>query len=384
MKKRKGLSEEQANYFGFTFPPIEERWREHRHRFMLNDEQVEELSFIKNSGIIEDSNTAKVDFTSVKNLWKEVRDEDGNKKGNLFIKNPLFKEQAEKNLEQLKKDIIEELKKYAPKYPTLKRVKNDNGHLLIIDIADLHINKYATSELTGDEYNTDIAVQRAIEGTKGLLQKTVGYNVDKILFVIGNDVLNTDNLTKSTTKNTPQDTDTHWLTAFKIAKECYIKCIELCAVVADVDVVHCPSNHDLMSGCFLAETVSTHFRLAKNITFNISSSYRKYYKYYKNLIELEHGDKGKMAELPLLVAQAQPVMWAETKFRYGYLHHVHHSDKRQFQSSKDYIGFNVTYLRSPSSADIWHADSSYLNMVAVESFLHSKENGRVAHFTHYF
>ena len=61
-----------------------------------------------------------------------------------------------------------------------------------------------------------------------------------------------------------------------------------------------------------------------------------------------------------------------------------HQHKKQYQSSKDYIGVNVTYLRSPSSADIWHADSSYLNMVAVEAFIHSKENGRVSHLTHYF
>jgi hypothetical protein len=102
------------------------------------------------------------------------------------------------------------------------------------------------------------------------------------------------------------------------------------------------------------------------------------------MISLEHGDKGKVMDLPLVYAQSNPKLWYETKFRYGYLHHVHHQDKKQFQSSKDYIGVNITYLRSPSSADIWHANNCFLNMVAVEGFIHSKEHGRVSHLTHYF
>ena len=102
------------------------------------------------------------------------------------------------------------------------------------------------------------------------------------------------------------------------------------------------------------------------------------------MLEFEHGDKGKSSGLPLLMAQQEPKMWASTKFRYSYLHHLHHSDKTQYQSSKDYVGVNVTYLRSPSSADIWHSDNGYINMVAVEAFIHNKQNGRVAHITNYF
>jgi hypothetical protein len=259
---------------------------------------------------------------------------------------------------------------------------------LVIDIADLHINKYAEAHLTGADYNSKIAVERAIEGTiegtKGLIQKASGFNIEKVVFVIGNDVLNTDNLSRSTTKFTPQDTDVNWFKAFNIAKDCYIRCIELCMQVANVDIIHCPSNHDEMSGCLLAQTLQAWFRQSKNLTFNISPKYRKYYQFHNSMLEFEHGHRGKMANLPLQMANEQPQMWASTKFRYAYLHHVHHQDKTQFKSGKDFTGCNVTYLRSPSSADLWHAESGYDNMVAVEAFLHSKDLGRVAHLTHYF
>jgi hypothetical protein len=373
--KRTRLSPQEAELLKLLIRPNDKRGFA---RYSLNEIQIEEIRNFRNAGVLQSCSNLEVDPTTVKHLWMKTKEE------SLFVKNPLYKEQEIKDYEKLRNDLIKDLKAHSPKYPKIKRKKTDNGHLLIIDIADLHINKYATSELTGAEYNSKIAVDRAITGTKGLLQKASGFDIDKILFVIGNDVLNTDNLTKSTTKNTPQDTDVSWFEAFKIAKNCYVECIELCLSIADVDVIHCPSNHDFMSGCLLAETVSTHFRLSKNITFNTSPAYRKFYQYHGNMIELEHGDKGKASELPLLMAQIEPKMWYNTKFRYSYLHHVHHSDKRQYQSSKDYIGVNVTYLRSPSSADIWHSDNSYLNMVAVEGFLHSKAHGRICHLTHYF
>lgn len=324
-------------------------------------------------------------YKSVFNSWdvtSKNKEGETEKRTNYQVK--LFVQPKKVNIEEFGKELIESFKKYSPKYLEIKRTKQKEGHLLVIDIADLHINKYADAFLTNKEYNSSIAVKRALKGTEGLLQKSSGYNIDKILFVIGNDILNTDNSSKTTTKGTLQDTDTNWFTAFNIAKDCYIKCLEMCLSIADVDVIHCPSNHDYHTGCFLAETLSAWFRNCKNINFDTFPKYRKYYKYHSNMIELEHGDKGKSNNLPLIMAQENPKMWAETKFRYGYLHHIHHSDITKFQSGKDYIGVNVTYLRSPSSADLWHYENQYINMIAVEGFIHSKDMGRVSHLTHYF
>jgi len=349
---------------------------ERSRRYRLRPDEVDVLE--KYRRIHDEAVKAGVDPESVKAGWLKSDD------ASLYFRNPNFKTQEQIGIENLAQQVVEDVKKYAPKYPKIVRKKSNDGHLLVVDIADLHINKYAEAELTGADYNSEIAVKRAIEGTKGIIQKSIGFNIDRIVFVIGNDVLNTDTLTNTTTKGTHQDTDLHWFKAFNIAKDCYIKCIELCMQVADVDVIHCPSNHDFMSGSFLAETLSAWFRKSKNVTFETSPTYRKYYKYFNNMLEFEHGDKGKVMNIPLVMAQEQPIMWGETKFRYGYLHHIHHSDKTSFKSGKDYIGVNITYLRSPSSQDIWHSDSQYLNMVAVEGFIHSKEMGRVSQITHYF
>ena len=344
-------------------------------KYRLNNDEVAIVSEYRR--IVNEAIDNGIDPKDVKHGWLKTDN------SSLFFKNPNFNGESERR-NKFQEDLLNSLKKHSPKYPKIKRKKGKDGHLLIIDIADLHINKYAESELTGREYNSGIAVERALEGTEGLLQKASGFNIEKILFVIGNDVLNIDNSVKATTRGTPQDTDVNWFTAFNIAKDCYVKCIEMCLSVADVDVVHCPSNHDYISGCFLAETLSAWFRLSKNITFNTNPKYRKFYQYHSNMLEFEHGDKGKMQNLPLVMAQEEPQMWANTKFRYGYLHHIHHSDKTQFKSEKDYIGVNITYLRSPSSEDLWHYENQYINLVAVEGFIHSKEMGRTCHLTHYF
>lgn len=339
-------------------------------------------------GAIRNANT-EVDSTGVAEACAEmgVNPNDApmlwlkNKDASIRVTNPAYKKQDQN---QFFEELVASFAEYKLDYPTINREPNPDGHLLVVDIADLHINKYAEAHLTGADYNSKIAVERALEGTRGIINKASGFNVDKILFVIGNDVLNTDNLNKQTTRGTPQDTDLNWFTAFNIAKDCYVKCIEMCMQVADVDVLHCPSNHDFMSGTFLAATIEAWFRESKNVKVDPSPKYRKYYQYFSNMLELEHGDKGKMLNLPLTMASEEPQMWADTKFRYGYLHHVHHQDKTQFKSSKDYSGANITYLRSPSSADLWHSDNQYLNTVAIEGFVHSKEEGRVAHLTHYF
>ncbi len=344
-------------------------------RLRLKDDELEII--YKYRRIKAEAKEQGLDPKSVHSGWIK------SKEASLYFQNPDFNNDKT-DRDKWAKKLVKSLEKHSPSYLTIIREKSKDGHLLVIDIADLHINKYATSDLTGAEYNSKLAVKRAIEGTKGIIQKASGFEIDRIVFVIGNDVLNTDNLTKSTTRGTPQDTDVSWYEAFLIAKKCYVECIDLCLNISDVDVIHCPSNHDFMSGCFLAETIKTHYRLCENITFDISPAYRKFYQYSNNLLEFEHGDKGKAADLPLLIAQLEPKLWASTKFRYSYLHHIHHSDKKQYQSSKDYIGINVTYLRSPSSADIWHSDNSYINMVAIEGFLHDKKNGRVSHLTHYF
>ena len=284
--------------------------------------------------------------------------------------------------------ILDKIKNLIEDYsPTYKKIDRDfnNDHLLVINPADIHIGKYAKELETGDGYDCETAVERVLEGIQGLLEKSAGFGIEKVLFCIGNDILHIDNVYNQTTAGTRQDVDGKWWEHFEIALMLYVKCIEMLRHIAPVDVLHSMSNHDYQSGFHLAHALKSWFRKDDDVDFDISVAHRKYYQYGSNLIGLEHGDGAKMVNLPLLMAQEQPKMWADTKYRYFYLHHLHHKVKHKWLDAKDYVGVTVEYLRSPSGTDSWHSRKGFTGVPkAVEGFLHEKNSGQVARITHYF
>ena len=272
---------------------------------------------------------------------------------------------------------------YSPDYPEIKRTKGT--HLLVINPADIHIGKYANEIETNQSYDCATAVERVLEGVTGLIHKAQGFEIDKVLFCIGNDILHIDNVYSTTTKGTYQDTDGKWWEHYEIALMLYVRCVEILREIAPVDILHSMSNHDYQSGFHLAHTLKSWFRKAKDVNFDISVAYRKYYKYGTNLLGIEHGDGAKMQDLPLLMAQENPVDWGTTTHRYWYLHHLHHKIKHKWMDGKDFIGVTVEYMRSPSSADSWHSRKGYTGApLACEGFVHEKTTGQVARLTHYF
>lgn len=303
------------------------------------------------------------------------------KKASVFIKN----QKGVVSFEQMRQEFIDEMKNYAPSFKRIKRTEITEPHLLVIDIADLHIGKYASDQQTGDGYNSDIALFRATQGVAGILDKAAGFPLDKILFVIGNDVLHVDNSSSTTTGGTQQSTDGMWFENYQRARKLYVGIIETLLSVADVHVVHNPSNHDFVTGFMLADSVASWFRKCENVSFDVSPSFRKYYQYGLNLIGTSHGDGAKMDSLPLIMANEAKMMWATTHWRYIYLHHIHHKKQFAFMNGKDYHGVNVEYMRSPSGTDEWHSKNGFQHaMKACEAFVHHKEYGQVARITHLF
>lgn len=289
-----------------------------------------------------------------------------------------FVKQQSPSYFDVRDEIVESMKEHAPQYERIDYGELDDPHLLVIDPADVHIGKLAREIESGSDYDMQIAQQRVIEGVAGILAKSQGFNIEQILFVGGNDILHTDNTTRGTTRGTPQDTDGMWYEHFEVAKNVYVSVIEYLRQIAPVHFVFNPSNHDYMSGYFLADVIKTWFRNSE-VTFDCSISNRKYYRYFENLIGTTHGDTARIEKLPLLMANEACEDWAVTRFRYLYTHHVHHKT-----SSKDYTGVTIESMRSPSATDSWHAKNGYIAPMAIEGFVHGRQNGQVARITHYF
>jgi len=281
--------------------------------------------------------------------------------------------------EDFKKDLIDAISEWSPNYPKIARHDYDDKHCMVFSPADIHIGKLCSSFETGEEYNSQIAVKRVMEGLHGILKKSSGFDIDKIIFIAGNDILHVDTPRRTTTSGTPQDTDGMWYDNFIMAKRLLVDIIETLVMVADVEVHFNPSNHDYMSGFMLFDSVSAWFRNHKQIEFFGDMSHRKYTCYGKNLIGMTHMDGAKREDLPLLMAHEASMHWAFCPHRYIYGHHVHH------KTSKDFMSVCVETLRSPSGTDSWHHRAGYqFAPAAVEAFIHHKEQGQVARLTHLF
>ena len=316
----------------------------------------------------EEAEAAGIDINDVKHGWVKSQN------SSLFFTNPSYRRE-EKN--EFFEDMLKTFQEHIPNYEKIEYESNLKNHCLVLDPADIHIGKIASVLETGQEYNSQEAVIRVQQGVKSILSKCKSFPLDKIVLVLGNDVLHFDTPNK-TTKGTLVDSDDKaWFEIFLIAKRLYVDVIEKLKNVAQVHVVYCPSNHDLYTSFYLAQLIETHFKNCLDVTFDSSPAYRKYYTYKNNLFGFTHGDKAKTNDLPLLMATECAEDWAKCNRRYIYTHHIHS------KYSKDFLKVTVESLRSPSSPDSWHHAQGYLNMPAVEGFIHN-ENGQIARITHFF
>ena len=105
--------------------------------------------------------------------------------------------EADQQFKDQHEQMLKDLRKLSPKYR--KRKTNPKGeHMLILPQADIHVGKWSEIAGVGSEYNIDIALNRARQGTAELLAKAKLHGVKQIVVCLGNDVLHTED-GKSTT-----------------------------------------------------------------------------------------------------------------------------------------------------------------------------------------
>jgi len=346
-------------------------------RYLLTENQMQLLKELRSNGIIQACLNVGADPTTAPMLWLKTKKESVRVTNPLYIK-PEIKEEIE-HVQELHEAFILEAKKYAFKYPTFKRELIKDKHCLVFDAADIHIGKICSSFETGETYNSQIAIKRVKKGLEGIIQKASGYEIDKVLFIAGNDILHVDNTSGTTTRGTKVDTDGLWYDNFMMAKRLLVDIIERLLTVADVEVVFNPSNHDFTHGFMLLDSISSWFHNCKQVTFDNDMRHRKYTVYGKNLIGTTHMDSAKVDKLHSLMAEEASEFWHQCKHRYIYGHHIHH------KTARDVFSVCIETLRSPSGTDGWHHRSGYQHAPkAVEGFIHHKEHGQVARLTHIF
>ena len=273
---------------------------------------------------------------------------------------------------------IAELKALAKKEASIpikvRKLNKATGHVLEINIADHHFGKLAWKAETGDQnYDTKIALQCFQRALETILDRVSAYSFDEIIFIIGNDLFNADDTEGRTTKGTYVSSDIRYHKTFSVVRTAMTDAIErLRRLTKMVRVILVSGNHDHLSVWHLGDSLECFFTKYDDVSIDNSPKYHKYYQYGKVMVAWTHGDKGKIKDLPLLMATEQPAMFGATKFREAHTGHKHH------KSVEEQHGVIVRILSSLSPADAWHAEQGFTgNLRSAEAFIWHKDEGLV-------
>ncbi|TIU88819.1 MAG: hypothetical protein E5W06_00175 [Mesorhizobium sp.] len=400
-----GSAVDAANALGLDLKTYKNRLLRARERGMLGAESAREQT-VDDAAILEAAQAGGIeDPRNLSHFWKIVKDDTGSGYS-LFVKNPRTGQNV--SVADMVREAIEGMSVAKP-LALPPRPRADNEHLLVIDLADVHFLKLAVRTETGFEYNREVARHRVVEGTKSLLRMAEPMGIGQVLFVLGNDALHVDGPRSTTTSGTFQDSDGTIFQGFMDAAVAYNEAIGEAAKIANVDLLHCMSNHDWLMGWALSQTIAAPYRnqvdaRIRASDYNLSERHRKYYCYESNLLGLSHGDGAKEEKLYGLMVQEARDYISRCKNLYWLLHHVHHKDRKTrgelpFLREKDHNGMtalisgkpqfegehvNIEYVRSPSAPDSWHDRNGYVNRQAVECFLYHPQLGQRARFTEFF
>lgn len=271
------------------------------------------------------------------------------------------------------KKIGEFFERLDRNYSLPKIERNSNEHtkgnkLLLIDIADLHMNLQASVFTTMNEYNCEIAEKLFFYVIDNILSRTKEYKFEEIAFIIGGDMLNGDNLSGSTTKGTPQVSDIHYYDAYERLCGMTVKAIDILKNYSDVNVIYVPGNHDEVIGFKLAKFIDAWFRHDNGVTVDYQPVARKYKLYGKTLLCFAHD--GKVKEVPAIVANEAREYWAKADTVEVFLQHLHTE-----QVLVEDNNIRIQRLPTISAKSKWSNDKGYNSKRQCKSFIFDVEDG---------
>lgn len=251
----------------------------------------------------------------------------------------------------------------APKFNSKAKV-NKSGKIAVLNLYDAHLDKVALPSETGEDDNLETNINRYVTAFDSLFEKIKAHKPETIIYPVGNDLYHTNGMNGKTKKGPD-------LQYFCSPEEAYESIndvvIESIAKLLEYTKVHVPfilGNHDEDKVNILGFWINKLFKDHPNFECNNSREQRKYWQGGQLLLGFAHGDKEKrkIAQLPLMMAQEKPQLWAKTKIRKFYCGDLHHNFQYNFMKSKDQIGVEVEFLRSIGCSDKYHVSNGWIGI----------------------
>lgn len=275
---------------------------------------------------------------------------------------------TDEDIKNFRKELIEDVKKSAPKTINYKLIKKATGNQLILSIPDYHI---------GRETDVELVINTYLHAIETIVEDAVLYDIDEIVYVIGNDLFNSDTLDYKTTKGTQQFDYQDFRETFLLGKNIIYSSIELLKLYnLPIKVLFVEGNHDHTKVFMLSEVIQAMYTNDKQIEF-VKGNRFHVHNYGNNLLMFDHGEL-KNDDYPMMLATEYPKEWGASKYRFIFNGHLHHT------IYKDYRGnVKVMFLPSLTKPSDWEKAKGYQSIRQAQGHIINKESGlkNIIHYT---
>jgi len=309
-------------------------------------------------------------FKAENRLWKT---------GLLQIKVKL-RRLAPKPIQDGIKQLLRDVRPIATAAP--RKLRKGDRQLLEIGLFDHHFGKLAWGAETGTNYDLKIAETEFTTAIDAMLERASGYNVERIVFPIGNDFFHCNDWLSNTANGTRVDsTDDRFSKVFQTGCRAVQYAVERCAATAPTEILWVPGNHDRHTSWFLTEWLAAIFNGNRHVSINNGPGNRKYIQYGACLLGYMHGDEIKHTDLPALMAQERKQMWADTVYRSWRLGHWHKRKETRYIAGDTHNGVEVRIFPSLCGTDAWHYSHGFTGSARMaECYLWDHRHGPIANF----
>ena len=266
--------------------------------------------------------------------------------------------------------LCEEIK---PCKPVKGPATTSDNLMSVYPVGDHHIGCLAWAEETDGKNNYDTAEsERLLIAAMDYLVEA-SPNSDTGLFILMGDLLHYDNYATLTQSGHMLDSDSRYPRLVRAAMKAVRHGISAALTKHKlVRVIVSAGNHDPSSMVFLREALHTLYENEPRVEIDRSPKLFHYYRFGLCLIGVHHGDKVKMAQMPLIMAVDAAEDWGQCEHRIVLTGHVHHD------SVKDFPGVRVESVRVLAPADAWAYGMGYRSKRDMKRIDFHKEYGEVA------
>lgn len=291
---------------------------------------------------------------------------------------------------------VEDMQIHAPSYDIVAPVTNlggddDDPMLFELAIHDPHFGMLAWgSEVGGTSFDRSIAVEDYGKAVENLLPYARLYNTERILYIVGHDMqhVNQYGPNKSggtSARGTAQDVDGRIAKIFTTIRRAAVRGIDAARLIAPVDVMVVPGNHDPDEMYKLGEVLNAWYRLDPQVNVTYGPSKRSFYNFGANTFMFTHGEEYQRQRdsLPLIMAdECPPEWWIASAGKVGcreiHTGHNHRALEGGYYPTAEMTesrGIRTRSLPGLTATDSWHFEEGYRHRRAATSLVYRKSGG---------